>query len=46
MLEYIYEEEMKRASSLSLTGVDGVLGAIDLNLFFSFPLLKFLEKID
>ena len=31
----IYEEEMKRASSLSLRGVDGVVGATGLNPFFS-----------
>ena len=36
----IYEEEMKRASSLSLTGVDGVLGAIDLNPFFQYSTFK------
>ena len=30
----MYEEEMKRASSLSLIGMDGVVGASGLNRFF------------
>ena len=36
----MYEEELKRASSLSLRGADGVLGAIDLNPFFQFSTFK------
>ena len=38
----MYEEETIRASSLSLRSVDGVVGATDLNPFFSF--FNFLEK--
>ena len=39
----MYEEETIRASSLSLRSVDGVVGATDLNPFFSFSI--FLKKM-